>query len=137
SNISHSRALPSRFDPKTSLRLLITVRYEVIEHVADPAKFCKSLAALTVSDGATMISTINRSMRSYATAIVAAEHILHWVCFSGSSCCCEFVVSILKQPSKCALALQAVGWCVGWFCYVLIFYGREHAPSPSLPRING
>ena len=52
---------------------------QVIEHVADPAEFCKSLAALTVSDGATVISTINRSMRSYATAIIAAEYLLHWV----------------------------------------------------------
>lgn len=52
---------------------------QVIEHVADPAEFCKSLSALTVSHGATVISTINRSMRAYATAIVAAEYILHWV----------------------------------------------------------
>ncbi|BFG25578.1 hypothetical protein CerSpe_118520 [Prunus speciosa] len=52
---------------------------EVIEHVADPAEFCKSLAALTVPGGATVISTINRSMRAYATAIVAAEYLLHWL----------------------------------------------------------
>ncbi|XP_057956217.1 ubiquinone biosynthesis O-methyltransferase, mitochondrial [Malania oleifera] len=52
---------------------------EVIEHVADPAEFCKSLAELTVSSGATLISTINRSMRSYATAIVAAEYVLQWL----------------------------------------------------------
>ncbi|MED6124509.1 Hexaprenyldihydroxybenzoate methyltransferase, mitochondrial [Stylosanthes scabra] len=52
---------------------------EVIEHVANPEEFCKSLAALTNPDGATVISTINRSMRAYATAIVAAEYILHWL----------------------------------------------------------
>ncbi|KAL7000631.1 Hexaprenyldihydroxybenzoate methyltransferase, mitochondrial [Sarracenia purpurea var. burkii] len=55
------------------------VALEVIEHVADPSEFCKSLAALTVSDGATVISTINRSMRSYAAAIIAAEYLLHWL----------------------------------------------------------
>ncbi|XP_076923465.1 ubiquinone biosynthesis O-methyltransferase, mitochondrial-like [Bidens hawaiensis] len=55
------------------------IALEVIEHVADPAEFCKSLSALTVSNGATVISTINRSMRAYATAIVAAEYILHWL----------------------------------------------------------
>nr|XP_023913883.1 ubiquinone biosynthesis O-methyltransferase, mitochondrial-like isoform X2 [Quercus suber] len=55
------------------------IALEVIEHVANPAEFCKSLAALTVPDGATIISTINRSMRSYATAIVAAEYLLHWL----------------------------------------------------------
>ncbi|KAG6478990.1 hypothetical protein ZIOFF_062440 [Zingiber officinale] len=52
---------------------------KVIEHVADPADFCKSLAALTVPKGATIISTINRSMRSYATAIIAAEYLLNWL----------------------------------------------------------
>ncbi|KAL1347811.1 hypothetical protein HN51_023837 [Arachis hypogaea] len=52
---------------------------EVIEHVANPEEFCKSLAALTNPDGATVVSTINRSMRAYATAIVAAEYILHWL----------------------------------------------------------
>ncbi|KAL3502820.1 hypothetical protein ACH5RR_037269 [Cinchona calisaya] len=52
---------------------------EVIEHVADHAEFCKSLSALTVSNGATVISTINRSMRAYATAIVVAEYILNWL----------------------------------------------------------
>ncbi|KAI5661989.1 hypothetical protein M9H77_21312 [Catharanthus roseus] len=52
---------------------------EVIEHVADSAEFCKSLSGLTVSNGATVISTINRSMRAYATAIVAAEYILNWL----------------------------------------------------------
>ncbi|KAJ8567952.1 hypothetical protein K7X08_020674 [Anisodus acutangulus] len=52
---------------------------EVIEHVADPAGFCKSLSALTIPGGDTVISTINRSMRAYATAIVAAEYLLHWL----------------------------------------------------------
>ncbi|KAL8140391.1 hypothetical protein V2J09_006412 [Rumex salicifolius] len=52
---------------------------EVIEHVADPAEFCKSLAELTVPNGATVISTINRSMRAYAGAIIAAEYVLQWL----------------------------------------------------------
>ncbi|KAK9284922.1 hypothetical protein L1049_024103 [Liquidambar formosana] len=55
------------------------IALEVIEHVADPSEFCKSLAALTISNGATVISTINRSMRAYATAIIAAEYLLHWL----------------------------------------------------------
>ncbi|CAA0825357.1 Ubiquinone biosynthesis O-methyltransferase-mitochondrial [Striga hermonthica] len=52
---------------------------EVIEHVADPSDFCKSLSALTSFGGATVISTINRSMRAYATAILMAEYVLHWL----------------------------------------------------------
>ncbi|XP_038724473.1 ubiquinone biosynthesis O-methyltransferase, mitochondrial isoform X1 [Tripterygium wilfordii] len=55
------------------------ISLEVVEHVADPAEFCKSLSALTVPNGATVISTINRTMRSYASAIIAAEYLLHWL----------------------------------------------------------
>ncbi|WZZ50073.1 hypothetical protein YC2023_050180 [Brassica napus] len=35
---------------------------EVIEHVANPAEFSKSLSALTIPNGATILSTINRSL---------------------------------------------------------------------------
>ncbi|XP_068663921.1 ubiquinone biosynthesis O-methyltransferase, mitochondrial-like [Aristolochia californica] len=55
------------------------IALEVIEHVANPAEFCKSLSALTIPNGATIISTINRSMRAYASAIVVAEYILQWL----------------------------------------------------------
>ncbi|KAG8503797.1 hypothetical protein CXB51_001902 [Gossypium anomalum] len=55
------------------------IALEVIEHVADVTEFCKSLSALTAHEGATVVSTINRSMRSYATAIVAAEYLLQWL----------------------------------------------------------
>ncbi|KAM7275917.1 hypothetical protein ACFE04_017783 [Oxalis oulophora] len=52
---------------------------EVIEHVSNPAEFCKSLEALTVPGGATVISTVNRTMRAYATAIFVAEYVLRWL----------------------------------------------------------
>ncbi|KAJ9168669.1 hypothetical protein P3X46_020166 [Hevea brasiliensis] len=52
------------------------ISLEVIEHVEDPAEFCKTLAALTNPGGATVISTINRSLRSFAIAIVLAEYLL-------------------------------------------------------------
>ncbi|XP_054817325.1 ubiquinone biosynthesis O-methyltransferase, mitochondrial [Prosopis cineraria] len=73
---------------------------EVIEHVADPAEFCKSLAALTVPNGATVISTINRSMRAYATAIVAAEYILGWLPKGTHQWSC------FLTPEELALILQ-------------------------------
>ncbi|KAB5527160.1 hypothetical protein DKX38_021007 [Salix brachista] len=64
----------------------------VIEHVAAPAEFCKSLAALAYPGGATVLSTINRSMKAYATAIVAAEYLLHW-----------------ELPSACNLRIAVAG----------------------------
>ncbi|XP_031097288.1 ubiquinone biosynthesis O-methyltransferase, mitochondrial [Ipomoea triloba] len=55
------------------------ISLEVIEHVANPAEFSKSLSELTVDSGAIVISTINRSLRAYAATIIAAEYILHWL----------------------------------------------------------
>ncbi|KAJ3691894.1 hypothetical protein LUZ61_021058 [Rhynchospora tenuis] len=46
------------------------ISLEVIDHVANPSDFCKSLAALAVPKGAVVMSTINRTMRAYATTIV-------------------------------------------------------------------
>lgn len=57
----------------------VVLALEVIEHVADPEDFCKSLAALAKKDGLVFISTLNRSLPSFGLAIVAAEYILGWL----------------------------------------------------------
>ena len=49
---------------------------EVIEHVADPQEFVRTLTKLVVPGGALALSTINRTPRAYALAIGAAEHAL-------------------------------------------------------------
>lgn len=41
--------------------------------------FCAALSALTRPGGGVAVSTLNRTVRSYALAIVAAEHVLRWV----------------------------------------------------------
>ena len=50
--------------------------FEVIEHVADPAEFVDSCAALTKDGGAVFLSTMSRTELAYAVAIVAAEQVL-------------------------------------------------------------
>jgi 2-polyprenyl-6-hydroxyphenyl methylase / 3-demethylubiquinone-9 3-methyltransferase len=52
---------------------------EVIEHVPDPAAFVRSLGALVRPGGALILSTLNRTWKSYALAIVAAEYVLGWL----------------------------------------------------------
>jgi len=53
------------------------VASEVIEHVPDPERFCSSLAGLTVrGKGMAIVSTINRTPRSYAMTILGAERLL-------------------------------------------------------------
>jgi 2-polyprenyl-6-hydroxyphenyl methylase/3-demethylubiquinone-9 3-methyltransferase len=52
---------------------------EVIEHVADPAVFFASVGALVRPGGAFIGATLNRSLRSFALAIVGAEYVFRWL----------------------------------------------------------
>ena len=52
---------------------------EVVEHVPDVAEFVASCASLVRPGGAMILSTINRTVKSYALAIVGAEYILRWL----------------------------------------------------------
>ena len=51
-------------------------RMEVIEHVADTAVFTAAAAAVVRPGGLLVMSTINRTMKSFALAIVGAEYVL-------------------------------------------------------------
>jgi 2-polyprenyl-6-hydroxyphenyl methylase/3-demethylubiquinone-9 3-methyltransferase len=52
---------------------------EVIEHVSDPKAFCRYLGLLVAPGGAAIASTLNRTARSFASAIVGAEYLLGWL----------------------------------------------------------
>jgi 2-polyprenyl-6-hydroxyphenyl methylase/3-demethylubiquinone-9 3-methyltransferase len=60
-----------RFDLITAL--------EVIEHVSDPAAFLAALFEATRPGGLVVLSTLNRSKRAFAAAIVGAEYLLRWL----------------------------------------------------------
>lgn len=49
---------------------------ELIEHVPSPAKLLESLATLVKPGGLVFISTLNRTLKSYLTAILGAEYLL-------------------------------------------------------------
>lgn len=57
----------------------VVLAMEVIEHVADVDAFVAACAALLRPGGLLFVSTINRTLKSYALLIVAAEHILRWI----------------------------------------------------------
>jgi 2-polyprenyl-6-hydroxyphenyl methylase/3-demethylubiquinone-9 3-methyltransferase len=49
---------------------------ELLEHVPEPARIIAACATLVKPDGLVVVSTINRSLKSYALAVVAAEYVL-------------------------------------------------------------
>ena len=52
---------------------------EVIEHVADPKSFVAAAASLVKPGGLFLASTLNRTLKSFALAIVGAEYVLRWL----------------------------------------------------------
>jgi 2-polyprenyl-6-hydroxyphenyl methylase / 3-demethylubiquinone-9 3-methyltransferase len=52
---------------------------EVIEHAADPKRFVATAASLVRPGGLLIVSTLNRTLRSFALAIVGAEYVLRWL----------------------------------------------------------
>jgi 2-polyprenyl-6-hydroxyphenyl methylase/3-demethylubiquinone-9 3-methyltransferase len=52
---------------------------EVVEHVADPRAFVAAAASLVKPGGLLLASTLNRTLKSFALAIVGAEYVLRWL----------------------------------------------------------
>lgn len=52
---------------------------EILEHVADPTAFLQSAGALVRHGGAFVGATLNRTFRSFASAIIGAEYLLGWL----------------------------------------------------------
>ncbi len=52
---------------------------EVIEHVPDVKAFIATIAQLVRPGGLLVLSTLNRTWKAYALAIVAAEYVLGWL----------------------------------------------------------
>jgi 2-polyprenyl-6-hydroxyphenyl methylase/3-demethylubiquinone-9 3-methyltransferase len=52
---------------------------EVVEHVTDVAVFVGLAAELVKPGGLLFVATLNRTMKSFALAIVGAEYVLRWL----------------------------------------------------------
>jgi 2-polyprenyl-6-hydroxyphenyl methylase/3-demethylubiquinone-9 3-methyltransferase len=60
-------------------RFDIVLAMEVVEHVADLSLFIKRCAEMVKPGGLMIAATINRTLKSFALAIVGAEYVLRWL----------------------------------------------------------
>lgn len=79
------------------------VALEIVEHVPDLGSFLGACVAVVRPGGRIVVSTLNRTARSYAFAIVGAERILRWL-EPGTHDWARF-----PKPSELARALRARG----------------------------
>jgi 2-polyprenyl-6-hydroxyphenyl methylase / 3-demethylubiquinone-9 3-methyltransferase len=70
-SVEEMAAEPRRFDVVSAM--------EVVEHAADPKAFVAAAASLVKPGGLLVASTLNRTLRSFALAIVGAEYVLRWL----------------------------------------------------------
>ena len=87
---------------------------EVVEHVADLPAFLQALARLVAPGGVLVIGTINRTLRSYAKAIIGAEYVLGWLP-RGTHRWDKFVT-----PAELDLGLSANGMNVVEVCGIAL-----------------
>jgi 2-polyprenyl-6-hydroxyphenyl methylase/3-demethylubiquinone-9 3-methyltransferase len=57
----------------------VVLAMEVVEHVADVGLFVDLAASLVKPGGLMFAATLNRTMKSFALAIVGAEYVLRWL----------------------------------------------------------
>jgi 2-polyprenyl-6-hydroxyphenyl methylase/3-demethylubiquinone-9 3-methyltransferase len=60
-------------------RFDVVLAMEVVEHVADVPLFVRRCAEMVKPGGLMFAATLNRTMKSFALAIVGAEYVLRWL----------------------------------------------------------
>ena len=73
------RAISAEALEAEGVRFDVVCAMEVVEHVRRPAEFVATAAALVKPGGLLFLSTLNRTLKSFALAIVGAEYVLRWV----------------------------------------------------------
>lgn len=102
-----AEALKERFDAVLAL--------EIIEHVENPAEFVKTIAKLVQPGGTVIFSTLNRTPKSFALGILAAEYVMRivprgthsWRRFQRPSELSRYARAAKMEPSDiCGLVLN-------------------------------
>ncbi len=88
-------------------RFDIVLAMEVVEHVADVDAFVAACCAALKPGGLLVMATLNRTLKSYALAIVGAEYVLRWLP-RGTHDWEKFVT-----PAELGAAIEANGVLLG------------------------
>ena len=64
---------------KTQVKFDIILNMEIVEHVDDISFFIKESSKLLKKNGLMFVATLNKTLKSYAFAIIGAEYILKWL----------------------------------------------------------
>jgi 2-polyprenyl-6-hydroxyphenyl methylase/3-demethylubiquinone-9 3-methyltransferase len=75
--IDYKVASPEKL--RTKVKFDIILNMEIIEHVEDVNFFIKESSKLLRRNGIMFIATLNKTLKSYAFAIIGAEYILKWL----------------------------------------------------------
>jgi 2-polyprenyl-6-hydroxyphenyl methylase/3-demethylubiquinone-9 3-methyltransferase len=75
--IDYRASTVEAMDPRE--RFDVVLAMEVIEHVSDVGLFLDHCIALLKPSGLLVVATLNRTMKSFALAIVGAEYVLRWL----------------------------------------------------------
>ncbi|MEK9662461.1 MAG: bifunctional 2-polyprenyl-6-hydroxyphenol methylase/3-demethylubiquinol 3-O-methyltransferase UbiG [Alphaproteobacteria bacterium] len=81
----------------------IVLSLEIVEHVADPHAFLATCAGLAAPGGMLVASTLSRTAKAFALAIVGAEYVMRWLP-RGTHDWKKFV-----RPSELVRGLEAGG----------------------------
>ena len=75
--INYKVASPEKL--QTKIKFDVILNMEIVEHVEDIDFFIKESAKMLKKNGLMFVATLNKTLRSYAFAIIGAEYILKWL----------------------------------------------------------
>ncbi len=78
-DIMYKKTTIEEFVATSTQKYDVVLCLEVVEHVDNLDGFIENLTSLVKPGGMVIISTINRTMKAYALAIIMAEYVLNWV----------------------------------------------------------
>lgn len=109
----------------------VVTALEIIEHVDDVPLFIESCTKIVAPDGLLIFSTLNRTAKSFALGIVAAEYILRWLT-PGTHDWRKFV-----KPSELSAQLRPHGFKAVDVCGLVYRpLAREFAQDPRDIDVN-